>query len=97
MVNDSETAWALKNVNTYWRMVAPQNPVYYISYATSMIAALNIYSVATEDQEAARQIYHDLCEKTTEEDTLLTASEKAGLANIFDEQTFKDIIKAILD
>ena len=86
----------ITNVNNYWRQVATNNPVYYISYATSMIAALNIYSVANEDQQAARDIYHDLCEKTTEYDTLLTASAKAGLSNIFEEQTIKEIIEVVL-
>lgn len=86
----------ITDVNSYWRQVATNNPVYYISYATSMIAALNIYSVANEDQQAARDIYHDLCEKTTENDTLLTASKKAGLSNIFEEQTIKEIIETIL-
>ena len=86
----------ITNINSYWRAVAPTNPVYYISYATSMLAALNIYSVASEDQQAARDIYRNLCENSAADDTLLTAAEKAGLSNIFEEQTFIDIIEAAL-
>ncbi len=90
-INDNIT-----DINMYWRQVATNNPVYYISYATSMIEALNIYSIAAEDQDAARKIYHDLCEKTTEEDTLLTAAKKIGLSSPFEEATIKEIINSIL-
>lgn len=86
----------ITNINSYWRQVATNNPVYYISYATSMIAALNIYSVAKEDQAAAREIYRILVEESTEEDTLLTASAKAGLSSPFEEETIKAIIEGIL-
>ena len=84
------------DMNMYWRQVATNNPVYYISYSVSMIEALNIFSLAQEDSDAAREIYRALVEDVDYYETLLTAAQKIGLSSPFDEQTFIDIINAVL-
>ena len=86
----------ITDVFYYWRQVATNNPVYYISYAVSMVEAMNIFAIADEDPAAAREVYRKLVEESTEDDTLLTAAERAGLSSPFDEETFKAIIAAIL-
>lgn len=86
----------ITDVFYYWRQVATNNPVYYISYAVSMVEAMNVFAIADEDPAAAREVYRKLVEESTENDTLLTAAERAGLSSPFDEETFKAIIAAIL-
>ena len=86
----------ITDVYYYWRQGATNNPVYYISYAVSMVEAMNIFAIADEDPAAAREIYRVLVEESVEDDTLLTAAERAGLSSPFDEETFKAIIAAIL-
>lgn len=75
----------------YWRMVAISNPVYYISYAISASAAVNIYAIAQEDYAAAITAYTALVEGVTPEDGFLGALVKAGLSTPFEEETFVNI------
>lgn len=79
------------NVNDYWRSVAPNSPVYYISYATSMVEALNIFAIASADQDKGREMYRQLCEEVDENDGFKEALTKVGLTSPFDEETFKAI------
>lgn len=50
------------DMNRYWKLVVLDSPVYYISYALSATAALSIYEIAVEDQDAARAIFRELSE-----------------------------------
>ena len=79
------------NMNEYWLSVCPNSPVYYISYATSSIAALSIYSMAQEDEALARETYRKLIEEIDEEDGFKTVMDKIGLNSPFVEETFKKI------
>jgi oligoendopeptidase F len=79
------------NMNEYWLSVCPNSPVYYISYATSSIAALSIYSMAQEDEALARETYRKLIEEIEEEDGFKTVMDKIGLNSPFVEETFKKI------
>ncbi len=79
----------------YWRQVATNNPVYYISYAVSMTEALNIYAEAKQDRAAGREIYRVLVEDVTDEDGFLGAVTKAGLSSPFAEETFVNILTAL--
>ena len=72
----------------YWRLVCISNPVYYISYAVSATAAVNILALAEEDYDAAVEAYTILVEGVTYEDGFLGALQKAGLTTPFEEETF---------
>lgn len=75
----------------YWRAVCIDNPVYYISYAVSAIAAIEIGVLAEKDREAAMEAYQALVEDATVEDKFLGALTKAGLKSPFDKSTFIEI------
>ena len=79
----------------YWRMVAIDNPVYYISYSVSAISSLEILALAEEDRAAALTAYTTLVEGVTEEDGFLGALEIAGLTSPFSEETFIAIDKIL--
>ena len=76
---------------TYWRYVCIDNPVYYISYAVSAVASLEIGALASVDREAAHAAYKILVEDVTPEDGFLGALELAGLGSPFAEETFIEI------
>ena len=86
--------WVTENISdplNYWRRVAISNPVYYISYAVSAAAAVEIFALAEEDTAAAYAAYTTLVEGVTEEDGFLLALGKAGLYTPFEENAFKMI------
>lgn len=79
----------------YWRQVVVDNPVYYISYAVSAVASVEILALAEENYEAAQQAYITLVEGVDEEDGFLKALKKAGLTTPFEEETFKKVSAAM--
>ena len=86
--------WVTTNItdpNNYWRNVAISSPVYYISYATSAAAAVQIFALAEIDEAAAYEAYIALVESVTEEDGFVGALIKAGLDSPFEEEAFKKI------
>ena len=85
------------DINEYWRQVATNSPVYYISYAVSMVASLSLFAEAEEDEAAAREIYRILIEETEENETFMSAVERSGLANPFENETFEQLIDVILN
>ena len=90
--------WVKQNMTdpmNYWRAVCIENPVYYISYSVSAIAAIEIGALVETDKEAAYEAYRILVEDTKVEDGFLNALQKAGLASPFDDSTFVDV-EAIL-
>lgn len=85
----------------YWRRVAISSPVYYISYAVSAAAAIEIFAIAEsevegEGYEAAKTIYAALAEEVLPEDGFLNALKKAGLYTPFEEDAFR-LISATLN
>lgn len=71
-------------------------PMYYISYATSVIPALQIMSIADSDREEAIRIYN----RIVSGDTALgfgAALEQAGLDWPFDEQAVIRTVNSIVD
>lgn len=76
------------NPDTYWKLTAINNPVYYISYAVSASAALQIFAIAEQDYDAAIRTYTSLVEETYWNDGFLGALNKAGLTTPFEEETF---------
>lgn len=87
-------AWVsgkLADPYSYWRMVAISNPVYYISYAVSSAAAVEVYVLAEENVEAAFAAYTTLVEGVTAEDGFINALKKAGISTPFEEETYEKI------
>lgn len=86
------------DLNEYWKSVAVSNAVYYVSYSVSAVAALNIYSMVLEDEDAAYAAYQALVETPGIEDMgYVEALAAAGVASPFDESSHKKVAKLIND
>lgn len=85
----------IADINWYWRMVTVDQPVYYISYAVSAIAALDLYTVARQDFDAAVQAYQMLCENLDEEQGFLGNLKDAGLAGPFQEAFYQRLASLV--
>ena len=71
-------------------------PMYYISYATSIVPALQIMELSLTDRQKAIDVYNDIVTS----DPALSFSQvvaDAGLGDPFDEQTIADVVNAIVD
>lgn len=70
------------------------SPMYYVSYGTSALAALDIWTIAQEDRQAGIDKYMELTTYglTTAYCELL---EKCGLKSIFEEGTIREIARAV--
>lgn len=70
------------------------SPMYYISYATSALAALDIWTIAREDRQAGIDKYMELTTYglTT---TYCELMEECGLKSIFEEGTIREIAQAV--
>ena len=77
------------DVQNYWRMVVVEQPVYYISYGVSAIAAMNVYTIASEDYEAGIEAYCSVVEGIDMDEGFLTNITNAGLDGPFDEEVYK--------
>lgn len=85
------------NMNSYWRRVVVDNPVYYVSYSISAVAAISIFALAETDKEAAYAAYSGLVEgENVDELGFLGALEAAGLTTPAEEETYISI-KNFLD
>lgn len=83
------------DVNAYWRAVVVDQPIYYISYAVSSIASLDLYGKAREDYAAASEIYRKLCEEPVEDAGFLESIHAAGLSGPFDKEFYDMLSKLI--
>ena len=81
----------LTDIQSYWRMVVVDQPIYYISYAVSSIASISLYEIALDDFEKATNIYIKLCEEPVLEEGFLGNIKNAGLYSPFDEQFYKEL------
>lgn len=72
------------------------SPMYYVSYGTSALAALDIWTIAQEDRQAGINKYMELTTYglTT---TYCELLEKCGLKSIFEEETIREIAQAVAD
>lgn len=84
------------DMNNYWRQVVVDQPVYYISYGVSAIAAMSLYTLAEQDFDNAMAIYVKLCQEPLEDGGFLANIQAAGLYSPFDE-TFYQALKALID
>ena len=86
--------WVAENVmdmQLYWKMVVLESPVYYISYAVSAIAAVNLFLIAEEDRAYAEQCYCILMEQTADTQGFMESISLAGLAGPFEETVYEKI------
>ena len=66
-------------------------PMYYISYATSLVPAMQIYSAYVKDRETGIEIYNGVIERSDYWADFLEVLEEAGLDSPFEEATFIDL------
>ncbi len=71
-----------------------ESPLYYISYGTSALASFEIFTLAREDWEAGVDCYLSLTAVPTTE-TYCEVLEDAGLANIFEPGTIKELCASL--
>lgn len=81
----------ITDIQAYWKRVVLESPVYYISYAVSGVAALELYTVAENDSDLAWQTYRKLMEEPVEGEGFLTNISAAGLRGPFDETVYAQI------
>ena len=81
----------LTDLQRYWKMVVVESPVYYVSYAVSSMAALNLFPIAREDGAEAMEIYCSLVELDDYDDGFLAIIEEAGLPGPFQEDVYEYI------
>lgn len=79
----------LADFQTYWRLVVMESPVYYVSYAMSDVAALNLYTVALEDPEQAYEVYEHLLKDVDLELGFQENLKAAGLSGPFDDTVYE--------
>lgn len=79
------------DIQAYWKQVVLESPVYYISYAVSGIAALDLYAIAENDSDRAWEIYRKLMEEPLEGEGFLANISVAGLRGPFDETVYAQI------
>ena len=68
---------------------------YYISYAVSAIASLELYAVAVDNFDTAVAAYKTLYRPHNATDSFSSILEEAGLKSVFDEDAYKAIADAI--
>lgn len=80
-----------------WKNVGIESPVYYLSYAVSATAALNLYGQSVTDYEAAVEAYRKLQEEVTYETGFKGALENAGITSVFEEQSYIKLLGVLPD
>lgn len=85
----------LADMKYYWRQVVVDQPIYYISYAVSGIAAMSLFTEANADYDHAMEIYRKLCEEPALEAGFLSNIRQAGLATPFDAKFYKELKKLV--
>ena len=81
------------DIQNYWRMVVVEQPVYYISYGVSAIAAIDVFTIAEEDYEQAVEIYRTLIEEVDLEEGFLGNIQNAELDGPFDEEVYIKLLE----
>lgn len=81
----------IMDLSTYWKQVLLENPVYYLSYAVSSFAAIDLYLISTENESAARDIYCKLIEEADAELGFAGNIRAAGLSGPFEETMYQTL------
>ena len=81
---------------TYWKRVVISSPVYYISYATSLISSLELYSISLDSFNDAKNKYEKLIHFDYDNDlNYLDALDYADLSSPFEIETFENYINIL--
>lgn len=81
------------DMDVYWRYVTVEQSVYYVSYAVSMLAAIQIYVVAeTQSYESGMETYLALMDGS---DTFLECLAEVGLKTPMDEALYLELLQLI--
>lgn len=84
------------DLQSYWRYVVIENPIYYVSYAISMLTAIGIYTEAEIDSfEAAQEMYLGLVLDVNCENGFLGVIESAGLCPPTNEDLYVDLCRLV--
>ena len=78
----------ITDIQNYWRRVVVEQPVYYVSYSVSAMAAIDLYIVAMEDFDKAVSSYVYLSEELDLDRGFLGNLEDAGLTNPFEKDAY---------
>lgn len=84
-------------IGDYFRHVAMTSPVYYISYATSELMSIGLYTIANDDYTSAMDVYSSLILDMDAYVGLHGAVDHCGLLDPFSEETFRYITDAFAD
>ena len=78
---------------TEWALISHtfQTPLYYISYAVSMVPALELYELSQEDPAGARSAYFNILKRAPSDQAAGRSAEQNGLSSVFAEATMKKI------
>lgn len=80
----------------YWEYYLFNSPLYAISYSTSAIGALEIYALANQDINKAKDSYEKISTLDGSKYSFQSGYEYAGLTNIFEKETFEAIKNSII-
>lgn len=83
----------LTDFQSYWRLVVMESPVYYVSYAMSDVAALNLYTIASQDTEKAYEIYGHLLKDVDLNLGFQENLKEVGLSGPFDSEVYEAVAK----
>lgn len=83
----------LTDFQSYWRLVVMESPVYYVSYAMSDVAALNLYTIASQDTEKAYEIYGHLLKDVDSDLGFQENLKEVGLSGPFDSEVYEAVAK----
>lgn len=81
----------ITDLQRYWKMVVVESPAYYVSYAVSSMAAMNLFPIARENAVEAMDIYCGLVELEDYDDGFQTIIAEAGLPGPFQEDVYEYI------
>lgn len=81
----------LFDIQSYWKQIVIESPVYYISYAVSAVAAMDLFLTAREDEALARQQYIALIEEPVENGGFLANIRQAEIAGPFEETVYEKL------
>ena len=81
---------------TYWKRVVISSPTYYISYATSLVSSLELYSISLDSFNNAKNKYEKLVHFDYDKKMkYLDVLEYADLSSPFLEETFVNYINIL--
>lgn len=81
------------DLRTYWKLVLLESPVYYLSYAVSSCAAIDLYMMALEDETQAREVYCRLTQEADGDKGFLENITACALSGPFEEALYQKIGK----